>query len=300
MSKTSSRVILFLAVCMISSMAVAQNNRTAVSITGTDLATCTVPDPCRTFQVALSRLNSGGEVVALTSGGYGPFIVDRSATVLAAPGVHAGLVASAAGQSAISVDPGAGGKVVIRGLTMTGFGTGGSGVAITSTGAETHIENCIIDGFDNGVFTFLNFTMTDSTVRNCANGFWIDNAGGPVKGNLERVLIKDTRGGRAVLAWRNSTVTVRHSAAIGNNTSIGFEALQGGRLFVENSISVRNATGIFSTSLGTVVRMSNCVVTDNNQGVVLSGGGVIETFSNNKVRGNVTDVVGTLTAVPQN
>jgi hypothetical protein len=33
----------------------AQNNRSAVSLTGIDAASCTVPDPCRTFDVAISK-----------------------------------------------------------------------------------------------------------------------------------------------------------------------------------------------------------------------------------------------------
>jgi len=37
---------------VVSSAVFAQNNRSAVSLTGGDLATCTVPDPCRTFGVA--------------------------------------------------------------------------------------------------------------------------------------------------------------------------------------------------------------------------------------------------------
>ena len=39
------------------------NNRSAVSLAGSDMATCTVPDPCRTFDVAISKTNNGGEVV---------------------------------------------------------------------------------------------------------------------------------------------------------------------------------------------------------------------------------------------
>lgn len=303
---TRMRVALIAAGCIISaSAAIAQNNRTAVSIAGSDTATCTVPDPCRTFAVALSKTNSGGEVLALTSGGYGPFTIDRSATIVAAPGTYAALV-GASGQNAIVVDPGSGGKVVIRGLTLTGFGVASAGVTVASSGSETHIENCVIDGFDYGVYAYLNVTVTDSTIRNCGTGFRLDNAGGLTKGNLERVVIKDIRGGRGVFAIRNAYVTVRNCSAIGNGSSTGFEADDGGQIFIENSIAARNSIGVLVSTdfsaTGGIARISNCVITDNTTGVNVIMG-TVETFSNNKIRGNGTAVspsINSLTTVAQN
>src|SRR6185436_18448015 len=92
----------------------AQLNRTAVSVTGNDVNDCSVATPCRNFARAISQTNAGGEVIALDSGGYGPFTVDRSVTVQAAPGVYAGVTATSG--SAIVVGIGPGGKVVLRGL----------------------------------------------------------------------------------------------------------------------------------------------------------------------------------------
>ena len=43
---------------LIGSSLLAQNNRSAVSLTGNDAATCTVPDPCRTFDMAISKTNA--------------------------------------------------------------------------------------------------------------------------------------------------------------------------------------------------------------------------------------------------
>ena len=44
--------------------------------------------PCRTFARALSVVDDGGEVVALTSGDYDPFSIGKSVSVVTAPGVH--------------------------------------------------------------------------------------------------------------------------------------------------------------------------------------------------------------------
>src|SRR5438309_12024619 len=69
----------------------ALNNRSAVSLTGSDLATCTVPDPCRTIDVAMSKTNSGGEVVVLSTAGYGPFTVTKSISIIAPQAYHAAI-----------------------------------------------------------------------------------------------------------------------------------------------------------------------------------------------------------------
>src|SRR5437660_8646118 len=121
-------IVLAALIVAIPLIANAQNTRSAVAVTGSDAATCTVPDPCRTFGVALSKTNSGGEVVALTSGGYGPFTIDRSATIIAAPGIYAALVATSG--DAIVVNSGASGRVVIRGLYVYGMSSGRSGIEV--------------------------------------------------------------------------------------------------------------------------------------------------------------------------
>ena len=282
-------VLLFLAAVPL----IAQNNRSAVSVTGSDMATCTVPDPCRTFGVAISKTNSGGEVVALSSGGYGPFTIDRSATVTAAPGVYAAIALNGLG-TAITVNSGAGGRVIIRGLSLYGFGFAQVGIDVTQSGEETHIENCIIDRFGNGdgILAFLNITVSDTIIRGCRSGIWIN---APIKASIERVQIYDTTALYAILAAGGSNVTVRDSISIRSDGN-GFLA-NASILTLENCLSSRAASyGIAGVGLGGVARISNCVVTDNTYGLV----GTIETFGNNKVRGNGTDIYSaTLTPIAQ-
>lgn len=268
----------------------AQNTRSAVSITGTDAATCTVPDPCRTFGVALSRTNAGGEIIAVTSGGYGPFTIDRAVTVAAAPGVYAAIALNGLG-SCIDVNPGAGAKVVIRGLALYGFGVAQFGIRMEGSGEEIHVENCLIDGIGNGngILGHLNFTVTDTVIRACRSGIW---ANAPVKGTVERVQIYDTIALYGILSAGAAVVEVRDSASI-RSAGYGFSAADGGKLFLENCLSVGANRGINGEGLGGVVRISNCIVTDNEFGVV----GTVETFGNNKIRGNTTDINNPMTPV---
>src|SRR5438876_3305111 len=101
----------------ITASAFAQNNRSAVSLIGNDAATCTVPDPCRTFDVAISRTNSGGEVIVLSSAGYGPFTVTKSVSVISPPAYHAAMAPASGDAITINGDDA---LVVLRGLTLNG------------------------------------------------------------------------------------------------------------------------------------------------------------------------------------
>ena len=287
---------------LIASSLFAQNSRSAVSVSGSDLNPCTVASPCRSFTAAMTLTSSGGEIIALTSGGYGPFTVDRSVSVLGAPGVYAGITATSG--AAVVINAGAGGKTTLRNLFINNTGTASVGVSVTNSGDETSIENCIISGFSNyGVIAFLNVRVIDTTIRTCGYGIWIDNAGGPVKGSIDHVRIADIHGGTdgfatgvGIHCFRNATVSVRDSVI--SDAESGFR-VQSGNLVAENCMVTDSVTGI-NVSSG-VARLSNIVVTGNVTGW-LNSNGTIETFANNKTRGNVTDVSNgaTITTLPMN
>src|SRR5437867_7784418 len=151
----------------------ALNNRSAVSVTGSDLASCTVPDPCRTFGVAIAATNPGGEVIALSSGGYGAFTISQSVSVIANAGVHASI--SPTSGDAIDINA-PGGNVLLRGLTLTSLGAS-SGI-YPSSFSELNIVACNISGFGQGVFVYNNGSdfhvyMSESRItRNSGNGFY--------------------------------------------------------------------------------------------------------------------------------
>src|SRR5438477_9591417 len=100
--------------------------RTFVSAaSGDDVNPCTRALPCRNFQAAIAQTTSGGEVVVLDSGGYGPVTISQAVSLVAPPGVYAGIsVFSGAG---ITVNAGPSDVVTIRGLTLNGLG-GNTGI----------------------------------------------------------------------------------------------------------------------------------------------------------------------------
>jgi hypothetical protein len=319
--------------CIFASTMTAQNNRSAVSINGFDTNPCTVPQPCRTFGAAIAVTNSGGEVLALDSGGYGPFSVTKAVTVQPIPGAYAGIAPSAPG-SAISVNAGANDRVVLRNLTLSSQGTG-LGINFTA-GAGLFVEGCTITGFigdsitPNGrginveLMAAAQVWIHDTVIRGTPNmggvGVQIQTSSGIVKALIDGVRLEGLQIGSS--ASTNSRVTIRNSIAAGNSQT-GFAASLSGALNLENCAAVNNDFGIFigdgaiasvanttvtsNSSVGiegennSTIRVSNCTITRNGTGVLagIFGSNVLLTRSNNTLEANGTNGTFTGTFSPQ-
>lgn len=139
--------------------------RTFVSTSGNDANPCTLPLPCRTFNAAIAQTGSGGEVIVLDSGGYGTASVAKSISLIAPPGVYAG-ISVFAGPSGIEI-AGLTVTVTLRGLTFNGLG---GSVAVQSSFASVFIENCVFTGLlaaavqssAGGVVTISDSTFQDN------------------------------------------------------------------------------------------------------------------------------------------
>jgi hypothetical protein len=294
------RILRIVAVCSVflAAMTVsAQNNRSAVSINGLDTNASTVPAPCRTFGVAISKTNAGGDVIALDSGGYGGFTVDRAVSVLPAPGVYAGIVATSG--NAITVNaPGA--EVELRNLTIRGFGTGSNGIKFDS-GSALHIEHCVISGFtlrgvETQISTSANLYINDSSFRDCDSAVLASTSSGTLKVAIDGTRAENTVNA-AFYASDNSRVTVRNSVAAGSGVA-GFRVLVfsavTAEMNVENCMSSNNLYGLLiDSNTGTsILRASNMIITNNDTGMFVGGSGgtkSIITFGNNSVAGNTTN-----------
>ena len=107
--------------------------RAFVATDGVDNPTCSVTAPCRTFGAAIAVTTGGGEVIVLNSGGYGKVTIGKAVSIIAPPGIYAGISAFP-GDDGVTVAAGATDKVVLRGLTINGQG-GNAGIVITSIAA---------------------------------------------------------------------------------------------------------------------------------------------------------------------
>ncbi|MEO8676726.1 MAG: hypothetical protein ABI569_14205, partial [Casimicrobiaceae bacterium] len=115
--------------------------RTFVASYGQDSSPCSVTQPCRGFAAALLNTDAGGEIIVLDSAGYGTVAIGKSVSIIAPPGVYAGIsVFTGTGISTF----GPGNRIVLRGLTINGQG-GGSGIQILD-GTDVLVESCSVTG----------------------------------------------------------------------------------------------------------------------------------------------------------
>src|SRR5215471_7202164 len=112
----------------------AQRARVFVSVNGNDSNPCTALSPCSTFQAAHDAVQACGEVDVLDTGGYGTLNITKSISIVNPGGVIAS-IATASGQTAISINAGANDTISLRGLTLDGVGVGEAGVAFFSGGS---------------------------------------------------------------------------------------------------------------------------------------------------------------------
>ena len=283
--------------------------RTYVSVTGNDGNPCTYTSPCRLFQHAHDVVDAGGEVIALTSGGYGTLTITKNVTI---SGVGVSAVASPfSTESAITIAT-TGITVVLRSISIRAFGagTGGNGISVTAVG-NLHIEGCVISGFvNNGINVNLtedgsHILMKDTIVRNNSSiGLLIQTTTGIVSASIDNCRA-ERNGTAGFYAANNSRVTINRTVASGN-TVAGFYVFGSGagantELSCEECVASNNQYGFFVDGfLGGVgtVRVSHSTVTNNTLfGFYQSGTGVFNTLGNNLLRGNGTDTTGTITTI---
>jgi hypothetical protein len=290
------------------SLAHAASQRTFVSTLGVNNPNCFIATPCRDFATAMSATRPGGEIVVLDSGGYGSVSIAQSVSIIAPPGVYAGISVFAG--TGITVAAGPAGNVTLRGLTINGQG-GSRGIVVTS-GAEVNIEQCVVsnmtaDGIriDGGARIFLRSAQVRGNGQNGLNVA----AGAPevrvidaqfsrngvygilaASGSLDAERIAaDQNGSNGVRAQPATavavTVTLADSAFTGNGKTgvVGIPDFAGAstRVAIVRSTSARNSGGGYGTrtfNLGTAfLTVSNSAAVEN------VGNGVIASDTNSTV-----------------
>src|SRR5438876_2940738 len=186
---------------------------------GNDANPCTVTLPCRNFAAAIAQTVASGEVIVLDSGGYGPVTIGSSISLIAPPGVYAGITAFSG--DAITINAGATDVVILRGLTLNGLG-GSYGVDFISGGA-LYAEQLTIRNFTNSGINVISsgsalVRVEDTTVTRAGNAGVL--LGTLTAGATVRATIVDSRfedGVHGVEAYSQSEVTVQNSVATGNS-----------------------------------------------------------------------------------
>jgi hypothetical protein len=273
-------------------LAVGSQIRTFVASTGSDANPCSRVAPCRTFGAALAQTASGGEIVALDSGGYGAVTISQAVTIVAAPGIQASISPSSG--TAITVDAGPSDVVVLRNLYLNAQG-GENGVRYLGA-AALHVEQLVINGFTNaGIWMILLTTASDLYVadtiirNNGSSGIQLSSASGIADVSIVRTRLEHNFFG--VWADTNVRASIKDTIASGNGGA-GFMASSATtpvELNLEGCVASGNTVGIEASSFSSTatVRVSNCSVTGNTvYGVSAGTNGAMLSRGNNTVEGN--------------
>ena len=291
------------AIALPAGAAQAADNTRYISITGSNANACTLTAPCRTFQRGVNVTPAGGELRILDSGDFGVNATIKKSLTVTGNGhtVYLG--------KPITIDD-AEAVVALRGLVLNGQGIISTGVNIAA-GSAVHIERCVIHNFSGtGIeaagSTEVELFVFDTTSRdNGGHGLLMAGAAG-ARATIDNSRF-DNNHGTAILVLsgdariRGSTVsgnvsqgifvdnaTVSVVSTMTSRNPTGLFVKSGGILTVESSLADGNGTGLFVT--GSTARISNSTFTRNNNGIVNNG--VVETRSNNTVRGNTIDLSG--------
>jgi hypothetical protein len=309
MKKLSTLAAGMIALAAASSPALAQSARTFVSGVGTDTGSCPLATPCRTFAYALTQTAPSGEIIVLSSAGYGAVTITQAISIINV-GYFAGVTVN--GGDGITVNAGAGDSVTLRGLTIDGGGTVGNGIQFNS-GAVLIVDQSNI----------MNFTGFCPNTACVGNGIYLP----PTSGNQKIVITNTTLSNNFQAGFfyfptsGNATtgIVIDRVGAFNNGTGfyIDKESASGAtvKASISNSIASANGNGFDIRSV-TVVSVDASSASDNSgdgidissstvelgRSVLMNNGahglniasGTVNSYRDNRIAGNATgDVVGT-------
>ena len=249
-----------------------------------------VSTPCQTFAGAVPKLNAGGEVIVLDSGGYGPVTITQSVTIEAPPGVLA-FIHPPSGH-AITVNA-SGSTVTLRGLVLNVGAANGIEVAAVGT---LNVDNCFITGFNNGIHMGVggNLNIKHTDVKGCGSGVLLDSSTGTANVSIDRCHLDSNGWGLYAnsVSPGGSTTTATNTTANGNaRDGWRFDYYCSGAILnLEFCTGSQNAgSGAFNASpaASNVMRLSNCVFANNGYfGIEINNPGPVQSRGNNTVTGN--------------
>lgn len=284
--------------------------RVFVSTAGSDTNPCTVSSPCRTFAQAYSVAATNAEIDVLTPGGYGSLTINKAISIQG----HGFAGISVAGDSGtgIYIQAPSTDAVSLNGLLIDGGGSGGYGIWFVG-GKSLTIENCVVRKMKFNGLTFAASAQPSPTLA-VSNSYFSDNGASAMLIDMEGTAALTAsidrtgfygNGSFGLLAQgaANGTLTVGVADSVASNTSgCGFCADAGNSATVVNlalthSLSEGNGTGVGATSADATVWLAQSTLTGNTIGYNASGGGVINTYTDNYNAAANGTPTGTLTGV---
>jgi len=283
------------------SIAQAQASRTWVSGVGDDANPCSRTAPCKTWAGAISKTAACGEIDALDPGGFGAVTITKSIT-LDGTGTFASILASLV--NGIVINAASTDVITIRGISINGFCNGINGINILQA-KTVNVEDCVIFRFNtgNGITVNetndLNLNVRNTVIRdNTLDGINTVTSGAANKINVTLDNVRLSGNANGLHARSGSRVTAQNCVFSNNTTNGIFSDAAGANfsnVFVKDSqISLNGANGVRAGNAGNVgisgaTINQNMIDRNTSNGVLVSTGGVVNTFTNNSIIGNGTD-----------
>lgn len=212
-------------------------------LTANTVLNCSLANPCRAFNEAISVTNLGGEVVILDTAGYGPMTITQSIKIIGPSGVYGGISVQGAGAATtgIVINAGSNDVITLRGLDIAGVPKGAPlplyGIDIQNAGA-VHIEKSSISNFTQPAGACINAAPTapvvvyvdDSMLRECRTGINANGTAESSSGDLvvfvdnTRIELGDATSGPTYGLWVQgfAAATLRNSVISINDVGIQF------------------------------------------------------------------------------
>lgn len=290
MKKFAATFVLVLATA---SAAHAQPTRTWVSGVGDDVNPCSRTAPCKTWAGAISKTAAAGEISALDPGGFGAVTITKSIT-LNGDGTLAGILASLT--NGVIINAGASDKIVLRNLSINGAGNGTNGIRFLA-GQSLTVDSCTISGFTGrGIEMNLSIpgkmVVRNTRITNTLTGIFVTNTsltGGKSKVELDHVALTTLTNGLEV--GNNGRATISESY-ISANTGSGILASAANALvFIDGcQVSYNEVAGVNAAVSGAIVRLADSEIYNNNIGINIAAGAIVESAGDNRVASNASSM----------
>jgi nitrous oxidase accessory protein NosD len=247
--------LLILAIGAFATESAVAGQRSFVSASsGNDANDCSRLSPCRNFAAAISATTAGGEVVVLDSGGFGPFNVGSSITIVAPSSVHAAVTGMSG--TTILIAANAPDNIVLRGLYLNGLGAD-RGVDYFA-GRSLHIDHCVFSSFGFAGLSAEaiggNVFVRDTTAR--LNGATFSGAAmlfastaETIRATIDHVHVDNNSAG--ITADGNADVTISDSTLSGSANAAIYQPSPSGT--------------------AAVAHVDGCVISNNNYGIIVTG-----------------------------
>jgi hypothetical protein len=308
MMKSSPFAVLAIAFAcaMHAAPAQAQVSRTFVSAAGSDSNNCAnVASPCRHFAAAFAVTATNGEIYVLDPANYGSLTITHAVSI---QGHGWGSIAPVANGNAVTISATTTDDINLDGLTIDGTALAATNGIVFNSGRSLTVSNCVVRNVTN---TGLQFTpnvsaattlsVSNSYFNNTASGIFIaPSSTGAVTAAIDHTSF-DRDGGEALdVAGVGSTgaINVSVTDSVVSNSFLGVIAGSSAghsvtNLTLTHVLAVGNQSAV-ATQANTNVWLAQSTITGNATGYSATAGGIINSFGDNYIANNTSNL-GSLT-----